>query len=65
MFLGKYPQLGLMLAIAGSFTMKDRREIQEPIKTQGPLFIVVLVVMIFLLTVLTFLPFLIIGPFSI
>jgi potassium-transporting ATPase potassium-binding subunit len=53
MFLGRYPQLGLMLAIAGSFTMKDRREVQGPIKTQGPLFIVVLVVMMFLLTVVS------------
>ena len=36
--------MGLMLAIAGSFTEKDRREVVEPIKTQGPVFITVLVV---------------------
>ena len=64
MFLGRYVPLGLMLAIAGSFTVKDRREVIEPIKTQGPLFISVLIVVTFLLTALTFFPFLIIGPFS-
>ena len=53
-----------MLAIAGSFTIKDRKEVIEPIKTQGPLFITVLVVITFLLTALTFFPFIVIGPFS-
>jgi K+-transporting ATPase ATPase A chain len=64
MLLGRYIPIGLMLAIAGSFTVKDRKEVIEPIKTQGPLFIAVLVVMTFLLTALTFFPFLAIGPFS-
>ncbi len=64
MFLGRYLPLGLMLAIAGSFTIKDRKESIEPIKTQGPLFISVLVTITFLLTALTFFPFLILGPFS-
>jgi K+-transporting ATPase ATPase A chain len=64
-FLGRYVPLGLMLAIAGSFTVKDRKEVVEPIKTQGPLFISVLVVITFLLTALTFFPFLVIGPLSI
>ena len=64
-FLGRYVPIGLMLAIAGSFTVKDRREVIEPIKTQGPLFITILVVVTFLLTALTFFPFLVIGPFSI
>ena len=54
-----------MLAIAGSFTIKDRKEVVEPIKTQGPLFISVLVVMTFLLAALTFFPFLVMGPISI
>ena len=39
MLIGRFVPLALMLAIAGSFTMKDRKEIIEPIKTQGPLFI--------------------------
>jgi len=64
-FLGRYVPIGLMLAIAGSFTVKDRREVIEPIKTQGPLFITILVVVTFLLTALTFFPFLVIGPLSI
>ncbi|TVP40969.1 potassium-transporting ATPase subunit KdpA [Candidatus Nitrosocosmicus arcticus] len=65
MFLGRYLPLAVMLAIAGSFTMKDRKEVIEPIKTQGPLFITVLITLTFLLTALTFFPFLILGPFSI
>jgi K+-transporting ATPase ATPase A chain len=63
-FLGRYVPIGLMLAIAGSFTMKDRKEVIEPIKTQGVIFTSVLVTVTFLLTALTFFPFLIIGPFS-
>lgn len=64
MLLGRYIPIGLMLAIAGSFTVKDRKEVIEPIKTQGSLFISVLIVVTFLLTALTFFPFLVIGPFS-
>jgi potassium-transporting ATPase potassium-binding subunit len=64
MLLGRYIPIGLMLAIAGSFTVKDRKEVIEPIKTQGPLFISVLTIVTFLLTALTFFPFLVIGPFS-
>lgn len=63
-FLGRYLPIGLMLAIAGSFTIKDRKELIEPIKTQGVVFISILVVVTFLLTALTFFPFLVIGPFS-
>ena len=65
MFLGRYIPLALILAIAGSFTIKDRKEVIEPIKTHGPLFIMILVTVTFLLTALTFFPFLILGPFSI
>jgi K+-transporting ATPase ATPase A chain len=64
MLLGRYVPIALMLAIAGSFTVKDRKEVIEPIKTQGPVFSSVLFVMIFFLTVLTFFPFLMIGPLS-
>jgi potassium-transporting ATPase potassium-binding subunit len=64
-FLGRFVPLGLMLTIAGSFTVKDRKEVIEPIKTQGPLFISVLVVMTFLLAALSFFPFLVMGPISI
>lgn len=64
MFLGRYPTLILALSIAGSFTLKDRKEAIEPIKTHGPVFISVLLVMTFLLTALTFFPIIVIGPFS-
>ncbi|MGB9003124.1 MAG: potassium-transporting ATPase subunit KdpA, partial [Nitrosotalea sp.] len=64
MIIGRYAPIGLMLAIAGSFTTRDRKEVVEPIKTSGPLFIGVLSVMIFILTALTFFPFLVMGPFS-
>jgi len=65
MFLGRYVPLALMLAIAGSFTVKDRKEVIEPIKTQGGLFIAILLIMTFMLTALTFFPFIVMGPFSI
>jgi K+-transporting ATPase ATPase A chain len=65
MAIGRYIPMALMLALAGSFTMKDRKEVIEPIKTQGPIFTSVLVVMTFLLAALTFLPFLMMGPFLI
>jgi K+-transporting ATPase ATPase A chain len=64
MFLGRYVPLALMLALAGSFTVKDRKEVIEPIKTQGGLFIAILLIMTLMLTALTFFPFIVIGPFS-
>ena len=64
MILGRYAPFGLMLAIAGSFTLRDRKEVVEPIKTSGFLFVGVLSVMVFVLTTLTFFPFLAMGPFS-
>ena len=65
MFLGCFVPLGLMLTIAGSFTVKDRKKVVEPIKTQGPLFISGPIVMTFLLAALSFFPFLVMGPISI
>ena len=62
--LGRYLPMGLMFAIAGSFTLKDRKEVIEPIKTKGIIFTAVLVTVTFILTALTFFPFLVIGPFS-
>jgi potassium-transporting ATPase potassium-binding subunit len=64
MFLGRYVPIGLMLAIAGSFTVKERKEVIEPIKTKGVVFVSVVSVVTFLLTALAFFPFLVIGPFS-
>ncbi len=65
MFFGKYLSLVLMLALAGSFAIKDRKKTIEPVKTEGPVFIFILVVMIFLLVILSFFPFLILGPYLI
>ena len=65
MAIGRYAPIALMLALAGSFTIKDRKEVVEPIKTQGPIFTSVLLVMTFLLAALAFLPFLVMGPFLI
>ncbi|HEY7734166.1 MAG TPA: potassium-transporting ATPase subunit KdpA [Nitrososphaera sp.] len=65
MLLGRYVPIALMLAIAGSFTLKDRKEVIEPIKTKGGLFIAILLIITFMLTALTFFPFIAIGPFSI
>jgi K+-transporting ATPase ATPase A chain len=64
MFLGRYVPIGLMLSIAGSFTVKERKEVIEPIKTKGLVFVSVVTVVTFLLTALAFFPFLVIGPFS-
>jgi K+-transporting ATPase ATPase A chain len=63
-FLGRYLPIALMLAIAGSFTVKERKEVIEPIKTKGVVFVSVVSVVTFLLTALAFFPFLVIGPFS-
>jgi K+-transporting ATPase ATPase A chain len=63
-FLGRYLPIGLMIAIAGSFTSKERKEVIEPIKTKGVTFISVVVIVTFVLTALAFFPFLVIGPFS-
>ena len=63
-FPGKISPIGLMLAIAGSFTIKERKEAIEPIKTKGLIFVSVVGVVTFLLTALAFFPFLMIGPFS-
>jgi K+-transporting ATPase ATPase A chain len=53
-----------MIALAGSFTVKERKEVIEPIKTKGVTFVSVVVIVTFLLTALAFFPFLVIGPFA-
>jgi hypothetical protein len=35
MFLGRFPPIVLPLAIVGSFTIKDRKEAIEPVRTHG------------------------------
>ncbi|MGC8997702.1 MAG: potassium-transporting ATPase subunit KdpA, partial [Fervidicoccaceae archaeon] len=62
MFLGRYLPLGLFLLIAQDLHRCKRGVADEPVKTQGGLFIVFSVVMIIILTALTFFPFIVIGP---
>lgn len=64
MLVGRYLPIIFMMAIAGSFALKDRRDTPEPIRTDGWPFTVTLIGVTFVLTALAFLPFLIIGVFS-
>ena len=64
MLVGRYVPIILMMAIAGSFATKDRRDTPEPIRTDGLAFVVTLIAVTFVLTALAFLPFLIVGPYS-
>lgn len=64
MLVGRYAPVFLMMAIAGSFATKDRRDTPEPIKTDGWPFTVTLIGVTFVLTALAFLPFLILGIFG-
>lgn len=63
MLVGRYLPMALMLAISGQFAAKDRRQVPEPINTEGVPFILTLIGVTLLLTALAFLPFLVIGPF--
>jgi K+-transporting ATPase ATPase A chain len=63
MLVGRYAPMALMLAISGQFAFKDRRQVPEPINTEGVPFILTLIGVTLLLTALAFLPFLVIGPF--
>lgn len=62
MFIGRYVWIGLMLAIAGAYAEKFRKQAAEPIKIDTPAFIVTVIVIVFVLTAITYLPFLILGP---
>ena len=64
MIVGRYLPIIFMMAIAGSFATKDRRDTPEPIRTDGWPFTATLIGVTFVLTALAFLPFLIIGVFS-
>lgn len=64
MLVGRYAPILFMMAIAGSFATKDRRDTPEPIKTDGWPFTLTLIGVTFVLTALAFLPFLILGIFG-
>jgi K+-transporting ATPase ATPase A chain len=52
----------LFLLIADDISKAKRSVAEEPVETQGLLFVIFSVVMIVILTALTFFPFLAIGP---
>lgn len=64
MIVGRFAPIVFMMAIAGSFATKDRRDTPEPIKTDGWPFTLTLIGVTFVLTALAFLPFLILGIFG-
>ena len=64
MLVGRFAPIVFMMAIAGSFATKDRRDTPEPIKTDGWPFTLTLIGVTFVLTALAFLPFLILGIFG-
>jgi K+-transporting ATPase ATPase A chain len=62
MLLGRYLPIILFLVIAEDIYKAKRSMVEEPVETQGALFVVFSIVMILILTALTFFPFLVIGP---
>jgi potassium-transporting ATPase potassium-binding subunit len=64
MIVGRFAPIIFMMAIAGSFAAKDRRDTPEPIQTDGWPFTLTLIGVTLVLTALAFLPFLILGIFG-
>ncbi len=60
-FLGRYPPIGILLALAGSMIGR-KRSAEGGLRTDGMTFSVVLVGSVLILVVLTFFPFLALGP---
>jgi K+-transporting ATPase ATPase A chain len=62
MLIGRYLPITLFLVIAEDIYNAKRSMVEEPVETQGALFVVFSIIMILILTALTFFPFLVIGP---
>jgi len=62
-FIGRYAPLAILLALSGSMIGR-KRGVTSGLKTESPVFAVVLVASIIVLAVLTFFPFLALGPIS-
>ncbi len=62
MLLGRYLPILLFLLIADDISKAKGSVAEEPVETQGLLFVIFSVVMILILAALTFFPFLVIGP---
>jgi K+-transporting ATPase ATPase A chain len=63
MFIGRYAPIGILLALSGSMIGRKRGD-DTGLKTDSPIFTIVLVGSIIILVVLTFFPFLALGPIS-
>ena len=61
MFLGRYVPIGILVALSGSMMGRKRGE-EVGLRTDSPIFTIVLVASILILVVLTFFPFLALGP---
>jgi K+-transporting ATPase ATPase A chain len=64
MFIGRYAPLAILLALSGSMIGRKRTGTTTGLKTDSPIFTIVLVGCIIILVVLTFFPFLALGPIS-
>ncbi len=63
MLVGRYASIAILLALSGSMIMRKRGG-TSGLKTDSPVFTIVLVASILILVVLTFFPFLALGPIS-
>jgi len=63
MLIGRYVPIAILLALSGSMIGRKRGD-TSGLKTDSPVFTLVLVVSIIILVVLTFFPFLALGPIS-
>lgn len=63
MFIGRYVPIGILLSLSGSMIGRKRGG-DTGLKTDSPVFTIVLVGSIIILVVLTFFPFLALGPIS-
>jgi len=62
--IGRFAPIAILLALSGSMIGRKRGGTSSGLKTDSPIFTIVLVASIIILVVLTFFPFLAIGPIS-
>ena len=62
--IGRYAPIAILLALSGSMIGRKRGGTSSGLKTDSPIFTIVLVASIIILVVLTFFPFLALGPIS-
>ena len=64
MLIGRYAPIAILLALSGSMIGRKRGGTSSGLKTDTPVFTIVLIAAIIILVVLTFFPFLAIGPIT-